>query len=164
MILYRDRFEVKNPGGLYGRMRIDQLGKVQPDTRNPAITIAMETLHETENRYSGIPIMRRELAQAGMPEPEFRIEHGTFIVCFRLRQEAAEAVPNATLDTISEKERGLLQFCSVYRTRKEIADYLGLSSVAYAIRTQITPLVQRGLLQLEVPAHPRSPKQRYKTV
>lgn len=33
LLLFEDRFEVRNPGGLYGRLRIDQLGKVQPDTR-----------------------------------------------------------------------------------------------------------------------------------
>ena len=26
--------EIRNLGGIYGRIRIDQLGKVQPDTRN----------------------------------------------------------------------------------------------------------------------------------
>ena len=42
IILYSDRMEILNPGGLYGKLRIDQLGKVQPDTRNPVIAVAME--------------------------------------------------------------------------------------------------------------------------
>ena len=48
-------------GGLYGRMRIDQLGKVQPDTRNPVIASELEVLKITENRYSGIPTIRRTM-------------------------------------------------------------------------------------------------------
>ena len=83
LLVYEDRLEVHSPGGLYGRLRIDQLGKVQPDTRNPVLAVAMEALGETENRYSGIPTMRRELKQAGMQPPEFRNERGTFVVCFR---------------------------------------------------------------------------------
>lgn len=83
LLLFEDRLEVRSPGGLYGRLRVDQLGKVQPDTRNPVLAVAMEALGETENRYSGIPTMRRELKQAGMQPPEFRNERGTFVVCFR---------------------------------------------------------------------------------
>lgn len=83
LLLFEDRLEVRSPGGLYGRLRVDQLGKVQPDTRNPVLAVAMEALGETENRYSGIPTMRRELKQARMQPPEFRNERGTFVVCFR---------------------------------------------------------------------------------
>lgn len=83
LLVYEDRLEVRSPGGLYGRLRVDQLGKVQPDTRNPVLAVAMEALGETENRYSGIPTMRRELKQAGMQPPEFRNERGTFVVCFK---------------------------------------------------------------------------------
>ena len=32
LTMYSDRLEVANPGGLYGRLTVDQLGKVQPDT------------------------------------------------------------------------------------------------------------------------------------
>lgn len=33
ILMYDDRLEIHNPGGIYGRMRVDQIGKVQPDTR-----------------------------------------------------------------------------------------------------------------------------------
>ena len=48
--MYTDRLEIINPGGLYGRLRVDQLGHTQPDTRNPMLVTAMETLGLTENR------------------------------------------------------------------------------------------------------------------
>lgn len=59
-LLFEDRFEVRSPGRLYDRLRVGQLGKVQPGIRNPVLAVAMELLGETENRYSGIPIMRRD--------------------------------------------------------------------------------------------------------
>ena len=34
IIMFENRIDIRNPGGIYGRIRIDQLGKVQPDTRN----------------------------------------------------------------------------------------------------------------------------------
>ena len=69
--IFSDRLEISNPGGLYGRLSIDMLGNAQPDTRNPVLANALEVLRITENRYSGIPTIRREMKQAHHPEPEF---------------------------------------------------------------------------------------------
>lgn len=160
VLLFEDRFEVRSPGGLYGRLRIDQLGKVQPDTRNPVLAVAMEALGETENRYSGIPTMRRELSQAGMDEPEFRDERGTFVVRFRKAAEPPKTVLT-TSDAGETAAEKLLHFCAVSRTRQEIAAFLGIKSVPYAVTTYVTPLVEKGLLTLSLPEKPRSPKQRY---
>ena len=161
ILLFEDRLEIKSPGGLYGRLRLDQLGKVQPDTRNPVLAVAMEVLGETENRYSGIPTMRRELARAGMPEPEFWDERGTFVVCFRKGTQTAQ---NEELDTVYDydtTDENLLHFCVIPRTRREIAEFLGIKSVPYAITTYVSPMVEKGLLTLSIPEKPRSPKQRY---
>lgn len=162
-LLFEDRFEVRSPGGLYGRLRVDRLGKVQPDTRNPVLAVAMEVLGETENRYTGIPTMRRELEKARMAEPEFRNDHGTFIVCFQKSAKASYPEP-VTVPGGDTPEERLLQFCAVPRTRQEIAKLLGIKSVPYAVTTCVTPLVEKGLLSLSLPAKPRSPKQRYRTV
>lgn len=161
ILLFEDRFEVKSPGGLYGRLRIDQLGKVQPDTRNPVLAVAMEALGETENRYSGIPTMRRELARAGMPEPEFWDERGTFVACFRKGNQTMQNEESDTVYGYDTTDENLLHFCAVPRTRREIAEFLGIKSVAYAVTTYVTPLVEKGLLTLSLPEKPRSPKQRY---
>ncbi len=39
LIMFEDRIEIHNPGGLYGRITIDRLGKIQRSTRNPVIRI-----------------------------------------------------------------------------------------------------------------------------
>ena len=161
ILLFEDCLEVKSPGGLYGQLRIDQLGKVQPDTRNPVLAVAMEVLGETENRYSGIPTMRRELARAEMPEPEFRDERGTFVVCFRKGRQTMQSEEPDTVYDYDTTDENLLHFCAVPRTRREIAEFLGIKSVAYAVTTYVTPLVEKGLLTLSLPEKPRSPKQRY---
>ena len=56
--MYHDRMEIINSGGLYGKISIDALGKVRPETRNAALANMLELLNITENRYSGIPTMR----------------------------------------------------------------------------------------------------------
>ena len=80
ILMYPDRIEIKNPGGLYGRLKIDELGKKQPDTRNPVLVTAVEVLGLTENRYSGIPTIRRAMKEAGLKEPIFADERGEFAV------------------------------------------------------------------------------------
>lgn len=170
LLLFEDRFELKSPGGLYGRLRVDQLGKVQPDTRNPVLAVAMEVLDETENRYSGIPTMRRELAQAGMQPPEFRDERGSFVVCFLKAGEENVQVGNVINDSFQDydtMEKNLLRFCAVSRTRQEIAEFLKIKSVPYAIKAHVNPLVERGLIRLspcprsqEVPSNAIPPHSR----
>ena len=71
VILYRDRLEVENPGGLYGRITIDELGQTAADTRNPFIAGGLEVLLVTENRFSGIPTIMHEMKKAGFPPAVF---------------------------------------------------------------------------------------------
>lgn len=159
ILMFEDRMEIRNPGGIYGRIKIDQLGKVQPDTRNPVLATALEILGITENRYSGIPTIRREMAAYRLKEPEFSDERGSFVV--RFYKEYQENVINK--EEQDDEIRNILVFCKTPRTRKEICDYLGLSSVTYAIQTHIMPLVEQGLIKLSIPEKPKSTKQLYYT-
>lgn len=161
--LYPDRLEIRSPGGLYGRSRIDQLGKAQPDTRNPELVLAMEVLGLTENRYSGIPRICRAMLQAGHPRPEFSDNRGEFVVCLRSQPLRAQemAMLKATPQGKATLQERLLDFCATPRSRQEIADFLGIKSTSYAINRHIAPLVQRGVLHLLHPDRPKSSKQRY---
>lgn len=155
IIMYEDRMEIKNPGGIYGRIKVDQLGKMQPDTRNPVLALALETLGITENRYSGIPTIRKEMEKYNLKQPKFADERGSFIVIFYKESNA--------INTDIESDN-ILQFCKTPRTRKEICEYLKLSSITYAIQTYITPLVNKGKIKLSNPNKPSSSKQLYYSV
>jgi ATP-dependent DNA helicase RecG len=80
VMFFTDRLEVENPGGLYGRLTIGELGKAGADTRNPAIAAALEIMIDTENRFSGIPTIRQEMKAAGLPDPIFDSSRGVFRV------------------------------------------------------------------------------------
>ena len=166
LIMFYDRVEIRNPGGLYGRLTVDQLGKIQPDTRNPAVITAMEALGQTENRYSGIPRIRRAMAEAGLPEPVFRDDRWEFSVCL-YNKEAAEQPPERKPALSAEKlpldDRGLLDFCRTPRTRKEIVRFLGIASGQYATRRYLEPMVKSGMILMTLPDRPKSPKQTYQT-
>ena len=154
--MYEDRIEIRNPGGLYGRIKIDQLGKVQPDTRNPIIATELEVLKVTENRYSGIPTIRRAMQEYGLPQPEFSEERGSFIVKLYKYGENISSFQND-----NKKNNELILFCKIPRTRTEICEFLGLSSVTYAIQTHVMPLVEQGILKMTIPDKPKSPKQMF---
>ena len=154
LIMFEDRMEIRNPGGIYGRIKIDQLGKVQPDTRNPVIASELEVLKVTENRYSGIPTIRRMMQEYDLQQPEFLDERGSFIV------KLYKSVIEQKADEMEEVDnRELIFFCKTPRTRKEICDYLGLNSVSYAIQTRVMPLVEKGIIKMSIPEKPKSPKQ-----
>lgn len=133
ILIYNDRLEIRNPGGIYGRITIDQLGKAQPDTRNPVLASALEAMGITENRYSGIPTIRRALQEYGLEAPEFKIERNNFVVRFYRHNEDLQI--DDTMDQI-------LAYCSTPRTRKEIAQHLDISTEWYVDKKYLKPLVE----------------------
>ena len=158
ILMYPDRIEIRNPGGIYGRLRVDQLGKMQPDTRNPVLVTALEVMGLTENRYSGIPTIRRSMKDFNLEDPVFADERGTFTVILYNRDSIRD---NTSQREMTEKEEELLNFLKIPRSRNEIAEHLGIGTIAYVMQTYINPLVEKGLVRLTIPEKPKSPKQRF---
>ena len=158
IVMYPDRIVIKNPGGIYGRLRVDQLGKVQPDTRNPVLARALETLGITENRYSGIPTIRRAMGDYGLQAPVFLDERGSFTVILYNRPAPENTLPKGHL---TEKDKALLQFLGAPRSRKEIIAFLGLQSATYAMQKYVNPLIEKGFVKLSIPDRPGSENQRF---
>ena len=145
--MYRDRMEIMNSGGLYGKITIDALGKVRPETRNAALANILELLHITENRYSGIPTMRKEFEKAGLPAPIFSVVHGEFKVIMK----------NGLFHEAMPASDSLIEFCEIPRTRSEIVAFVGKSK-NYVMSQIVNPLVQSGMT---LPDKPKSPKQKF---
>ena len=161
VIMYKDRLEIRNPGGLYGRLTLDKLGKMQPDTRNPVLARAMETLGITENRYSGIPTIQRELRLAGMREAEFSDSRNEFSVTFYNREEQQEPF-RTDMAILSDGEvQGIIEFCRTPRSRNEIAQYLRIKTIYYMMSHYVNPLLEAGQLKMTLPDKPKSKNQRY---
>ena len=57
----------------------------------------------------------------------------------------------------------LLEFCSIPRTRSEIANYLGIATPSYAIKKYIKPLIKDGKIEMTNPERPKSSNQKYFT-
>ena len=169
VVLYKDRLEVENPGGLYGRLTINDLGKVPADTRNPFIAGNLEVMINTENRFSGIPTIYHEMNMAGLKPPVFESRRGNFkTILYNEHTGSSPVVENventvsAEYDNTSARGRILL-FCQTPRTKEEIAEHLGIASVYYVVNKYLKPLCANKLLNMTIPEKPRSRSQKYFT-
>lgn len=163
LVMYEDRMEITNPGGLYGRLTVDQLGKAQPDTRNPVLVTAMETLGKTENRYSGIPTIRSAMKENSLAEPFFSDSRGSFKVVLFNSMSTFQPSEGMKKNTKIVDEKGLLEYCMTPRSRQEIIRYLALPSSQYALRRYLDPLIQIGVIIMTKPDNPRCRDQHYIT-
>ena len=152
--LFSDRLELENPGGIYGRTTLDLLGRASADTRNPFIAVGMEMLSLTENRYSGIPTIYREMREHGLRPPKFEVIRGHFRVTLYNNREreiyGADSIENE-----------ILEFCRMPRTRDELANRFSNMSIAYFMSHYMKPMVESGRIQLSIPDKPKSKFQKY---
>lgn len=150
--MYKDRLEIINAGGLYGPVNPNDLGRIHADTRNKNLISILETMESVENRYSGIPTIRKEMKEAGLPEPLFISEKGLFKVIFYngLNNE------NTPLNGVEQK---IVEFCKTPKSKDEISAFLGKTKF-YVLKTFIEPLIAKGKLQYTIPEKPKSKYQR----
>ncbi|MCI1674518.1 MAG: putative DNA binding domain-containing protein [Bifidobacterium tibiigranuli] len=169
LVLFSDRLECWNPGGIYGGQSINELGIANMPTRNPTLVSILEIEKIAENRHSGIPVIRDEARSYGLREPEFVDHKGSFLV--RFFNEAVgndDAVDVNTTDRRRKKARpsnkiiqDILEYCSQPRSAQEITDSLGYN-IQYVRKRYIRPMVDDGRLALTMPDKPQSKFQRYR--
>ncbi|MBP3360518.1 MAG: putative DNA binding domain-containing protein [Clostridia bacterium] len=163
IIMYKNRIEVENPGGLYGRLTINDLGKGPADTRNPFLAGNLEIMIDTENRFSGIPTIFQEMKNAGLKPPVFESRRGTFkAILYNSRLETTkDSTKTASADSIEER---ILHFCDVPKSREEIAEMLGVESLYYIVTRYLRPMMETGVLKPTIPEKPKSKYQKYYSV
>lgn len=158
LTIFDDRIEISNPGGLYGRLSIDELGKVHSDIRNPFIASILEILEVTENRYSGIPTIYAEMKKAGLMEPKFESVRGTFKVTL-YNSKKTDIINDNFVSKIKA-------YCKTPRTKESLAKFFGYDEKhpAYFINSYVIPLIEQGILAYAIPSKPRSKNQKIYTV
>jgi len=120
--------------------------------------MVLEMLLDTENRFSGIPTIRHEMENAGLPDPVFESSRGAFRVT--LYNEVKKVINDIGADDVDLTET-LLRFCTEPKSRKELSEKLDLSSISYMMSQYINPLLETGKLKMTIPDKPKSRNQRY---
>lgn len=144
--LYDDRVEITNPGDLlpvvaknFGRKSM---------SRNPFIFSLFTRMHLVEHIGSGIPRMKKDMLDAGLPEPIFETE-GMFTVIFK-RSTALQTIKNEPDGCqINEIQRNMLSAITEKPgiTMEELASKFGIGR--FSIYKNIKILKERGILKRE---------------
>lgn len=151
---YGDRVEIKSPGHLYGDADLSELGETRLPNRNETLLGILEIMGTMENRFSGVPTMRKSMDSYGLEEPEFVYRHDDFCVVFRKKESHAKEM---------DLKQRILDYCETPRTRDELIAFTGMSRY-YTMSVLVKSLIQDGKIELSDPDHPASRKQTYRTI
>ena len=91
-------------------------------------------------------------------DSDTRLRHSNTNLDTQLRHSDTKKV------SLSNKQRDIVNFCSVPRTTAEIMERLGLSNQTKNRERYITSLVAAGYLQMTNPENPTASNQKYKKV
>ena len=176
--MFDDHFTVESPGMLPGLVRTNNIREIH-FSRNPKI---FEFLHEYEyvkEFGEGVDRMFREMEDAGLPEPEYRIvefmlyatlKNQKWVEKQKSPQDTATSVQvtgqdkaqvTGQVDEFAVKKQQLLDFCSIPRSRKEMQMHLGLTGRNHFNDTYLKPLLAEGKLKMTIPDKPNSRNQKY---
>jgi len=155
------------------------------ESRNPNIVRILEEKGAViENRHSGIPTMKREMEEYGLPEPEFYEERGSFKVIFRngavnnsgqqsgqqggqqsdTQKATQKATQMATQIKYKDIRKKVLNFCIKPKTSEEIRKFTGIKTKSVFSRQIIKPLVENGLLDYTNKNSINARNQKYVTI
>lgn len=179
--VYPDRITVRNPGGLFGAIRVDSLGQAGlSSARNSLLLKLLEDAEipgegrtVCENRASGIRTMVRAMSAANLPAPHFADHISWFEVT--LLGPAAHH-DRAVLDNAPAKDSaaGLVSYATVLPdrdqlvldalrsaagpiSRRELERLTGLTTAR--VKAALTALTSQGAVTAQGPT--RSPTRRY---
>lgn len=162
--LYIDRLEIVNPGGLYGNVTIDSLGRDGVSaSRNQYLSNLLESTpygdgsFVAENRGTGFQVIVSELASALMPPPEPHDTIGSFRLTFERRRLSSSEASLSSSETVWMVVMGLLEE-QVSVSSTEVARASGLSKGT--VLKHINQMIERGTLETTRPKG--SSRQRYR--
>ena len=116
-----------------------------------------EESNEVEEKSNQVQDSDTRLRHSGT-DLDTRLRHSNTNLDTRLRHSDTKKV------SLSNKQRDIVNFCSVPRTTAEIMERLGLSNQTKNRERYITSLVTAGYLQMTNPDNPTASNQKYKKV
>lgn len=158
--MYPDRLVIRNPGGLYGSVREENLGNEGTSSaRNATLLKLLEDIplpgsdHPIcENRGSGIPTMLAALREARLSPPRFMDNIATFTVTFPNHPLMAEEVINKSADATRSDRRRVDRRAELLGalgrkelTRAELSSLTGLPD--RTVSRWINTLLKQGLVE-----------------
>ena len=165
--LYNDRIEIISPGNLYGLNENELDLSLNMQSRNPTIVKILENENSlVENRYSGIPVMKREMKEYGFPAPEFYNGRENFKVVFKNNNDSQTIYNNKDeyIKDIAKVREEVVDYCITPRSAKEIRRHFNIHSRNYISTNIIRPLIESKKLTFTNTENLNDKNQKYKTI
>ena len=171
--MYDNRLEIYSPGGMYDGSLVQERDvlRVPSKRRNPIIADAFNRLRLMERRGSGFKKICSDYnSQVNYTEamaPQFYSDFDSFVLTLwnlnysEKTQETGEKTQETRGKDIRNK---IIEFCSVPRSRVEIAEHIEYKSKSTLWRIYLKPLIVEGKLQMTIPEQPKNRNQKYVVV
>ena len=88
----------------------------------------------------------------GLPKPVFENRRNEFVVTLYNQKKKEQNLG---------EEQSIVEFCKEPKSRQEIADFLGIKTISYAMKNFIQPLLDTNELKMTIPEKPKSRLQKY---
>jgi predicted HTH transcriptional regulator len=166
VMLFADRLEVWNPGGLPPNLSLQSLR--QPHGSYPANPLIAEPLYLAkyiERMGTGTGDMIERCTAHGLQEPTFALIDGFVTTIWRKPGLALEHVGGEiqqVTEQVTEQVRLLLKVAVGEKTRAELMAAVGLKSRVNFSRNYLEPALASGLIEMTLPDSPNSPTQKYR--
>ena len=163
--MFDDHFTVESPGILPGLVRVNNIREFH-FSRNPMIVELLNEYDLVKEFGEGVDRIYRDMAEAGLPEPEYRQSEFMLYATLKNKNWGKEdaswvATTQDTIQDATQDEDKLIQFCAVARSRQEMMDFMGLVNRKHFIERYLKPLLSSGKLAMTIPDKPNSKNQKY---
>lgn len=105
-----------------------------------------------ERMGTGIRDMIAHCRNAGLPEPEFRLDPGFFILTIRRK----------TAQVTGQVAAQVIKACEMPKKLTELQELVGIRHRGTFLNNYLRPLLASGWIELTIPEKPRSSKQQYR--
>lgn len=165
---FKDRIEIMNAGGLYGKARPENFPEVN-DYRNPIIAEGMKNLKYVNMFNRGIDRVQTMLKENGNEPAVFDVEKMTVfeVTVTELGGENVSGnestqVSNQVDIHATDQVKDLVNILEGEMTRAQLMNVLGLKNKPYFKIAYIQKSLELGVIELTQPDSPNSPTQKYR--
>lgn len=168
--MFDDHFVVESPGILPGPVKVTNIREFH-FSRNPKIVELLNEYELVKEYGEGVDRIFRDMAGAGLPEPEYR--QSEFMLYATLKNKnwgkedtswvetEQDKIQDKIQDKMIEDRNKLLDYCHIPRSLKEMMQFMELKARQSFIDLYLKPLLQSGQLVMTIPDKPTSRNQKY---
>ncbi len=163
VMLFKDRLEIWNPGILPATLTLEKLrGPHASVPANPLLAEPMYLVKYIERMGTGILDMIDRCREAGLPEPEIKLDSGVWVTTIRRNQSEAQSRAQSRAQSGAQLEEIQWHLKKEDLSANQLSRALGLQSKTGAFKRALQELLEKRLIEYTIPNKPSSRLQKYR--